>query len=250
MFIICFFSQVILMAGRKVMMCTQSRDVDEAVQYLRQYDSLFVDMEGVNLGRNGQICWIQITTESPDMPVVIIDFIALHGVIPDSFRELLTSPDYCKYMWDPRADADALYNCCKQLYIQNVVCLQLAEVAHDREMGFMRKYVNGLAKSMKRFVPQDVLNVVLPRKETGKIMLAPEKGGDSSIFLQRPMCSELLDYCVVDVVVLPYIKKSVWDSLPVHRQRWVEYKTKQRVDLSKDLHVPLPSGIFATLAPF
>lgn len=238
------------MTSRRVIVCTQSQDVDEAVQHLKAHDSLFVDLEGVNLGRNGQLCWIQITTESQDMPVFIIDLVALHGTIPDSLREIISSPKYCKYMWDPRADADALYNCCEQLHVTNVVCLQLAEVAHDRESGFMRKYVNGLAKSMKRFLPQDVLNVVLPLKETGKIMLSPEKGGNSNVFLQRPMPSELLDYCAVDVVVLPYIKKSVWDSLPAHRKRWVEYKTKQRVDLSKDLHVPLPSGIFATLAPF
>lgn len=236
--------------GRIVVVCTQVQDVDEAVQHLSRHESLFVDLEGVDLGRRGTVCCIQITVEPSEIPVFIIDLIALRGVVPDSLRDILESPDHCKYMWDPRADADALYNCCKQVQLTNVVCLQLAEVAHDRELGFIRKYVNGLAKCMKRFLPRDVLQTTLPLKEHGKIMFSPEQGGDTNVFLCRPMPSELLDYCVVDVVVLPYIKTSVWDCLPDHRKRWVKVKTKHRVELAKDPHVPLPKGIFATLAPF
>lgn len=40
-------------------------------------------------------------------------------------------------------------------------------------------------------------------KLMGRILFSPELGGSYSVFNQRPMSTEIIDYCVQDVVYLP-----------------------------------------------
>ena len=223
--------------------CKTVGQVVAAMKELFPCKDLYVDMEGVNLGRNGLPCLLQIMGDKTS--VYVFDLLVLGG-IPECVRQLLESPEWRKFTWDPRADSDSLYNCCGRVMLSNVLCLQLAEIAHDRYHGRTRNHVTGLAKAMSRFLPEDLSAVTVPIKQLGKAMFAP--GGNPAVFAQRPLGEYLINYCSLDVAVLPFFKKCLWDPLPEKWQLWTAVKTHERVCLAFS-EEGLSTGRAATVAP-
>ena len=202
--------------------------------------TIYVDVEGVSLSREGQVCLLQCMGETT--PVYVFDLLLL-GRIPESLRQILESGDWQKYTWDPRGDADALYHKFGVI-LQNVVCLQLAELAFDRMNGAIRRHVSGLTRSLARFLPQDLAETVCPIKKMGKDMF----NEDAAVFAKRPLTQTLLYYAALDVATLQVLKGVLWDNLPVPQRLWVSKKTRERIGLAFRPE-PLPSGCEATVAP-
>ena len=171
---------------------------------------LFIDIEGVNLSRDGAISIIQILIP-PFRSVFIVDVHTLQHLTfstanPQSsdgatFRSALESNNIVKLFFDVRRDSDALFGQFG-IRLQGVVDIQLLEFAtRPRKGGFL----GGLEKCISLDLGLSVSALTECRriKEVGVQMFSPEKGGSYAVWLQRPLPKALLDYSVQDVMMLP-----------------------------------------------
>ena len=108
-----------------------------------------MDLEGVNLSRHGEICVLQITTGRLS-PVYLFDICSLREAFAardaSSLKHLLEDAGIAKLMFDCRSDGNALFFL-HNVRLQNVVDLQLLDVAHRKLMGIFCERINGLLAS-------------------------------------------------------------------------------------------------------
>lgn len=100
--------------------------------------SLYLDLEGIDLSRDGTIALLQLFV-SPKSKVYIVDVYRL-GTIAfytpgsdniTSFRSILCSPDIPKVFFDCRNDSDALHEHTGTV-LQGVIDVQVMEVSTSR----------------------------------------------------------------------------------------------------------------------
>lgn len=180
------------------------------VDQLSTHKELAMDVEGVDLCRNGAIALIQMCTF--DGQIVIFDIAALGQ---DAFnlgglKALLESQTVCKVIYDGRADADALYH-------RHGVQLQYAfdlQVQHAlRYSSSNDRYVKGLQRCLddSGVVPLvDKLHVAR-QKDEGKRLFVQEMGGRPDVWMIRPLPNILIEYAACDVKYLLRIK-AVWSG--------------------------------------
>ena len=165
--------------------------------------SLYLDLEGINLSRNGSISIIQVFLR-PSSRIFLIDVLVLGRKAFDTpngsgltFRLVLESNSIIKVFFDVRNDSDALYSL-YGVFLQNVHDLQLFEVANRRPRG---AYVNGLAKCIQydAGLNFEAIQSVSETKQKGVLLFAPERGGLYEVFNERPMRKVIIEYCVQDV---------------------------------------------------
>ena len=180
------------------------------VDQLSTHKELAMDVEGVDLCRNGAIALIQMCTF--DGQIVIFDIAALGQ---DAFnlgglKALLESQTVCKVIYDGRADADALYH-------RHGVQLQYAfdlQVQHAlRYSSSNDRYVKGLQRCLddSGVVPLvDKLHVAR-QKDEGKRLFAKEMGGRPDVWMIRPLPNILIEYAACDVKYLLRIK-ALWSG--------------------------------------
>ena len=172
--------------------------------------SLYIDLEGTQLSRNGTISLL--TLYAP--PLNTIYLIDVHNLGATTFstlatpesdttlKSLLESPSIPKVFFDVRNDSDALF----AHYAIDLKCitdLQLMELATTTRRN--RTYVNGLAACIERdsgisSAQRDHARAV---KDAGRKLFAPEKGGSYDVFNERPLQPMVQEYCVVDVLHMP-----------------------------------------------
>ncbi|KAK4644647.1 hypothetical protein QC761_0054900 [Podospora bellae-mahoneyi] len=166
------------------------------VQALRNFlatigpsSSIYVDLEGTNLGRGGTLDLITVLVP-PDRKVRIIDVKAMGNqafTTPSkkddnvTLKSILEDPSIRKYLWDVRNDADAL----KSLYhvaISGVIDLQLLENLTRQGNSF---YVTGLDKAVENDLRLDWQEQI-EWKKTKEDIRKRMASGDSGIFSTRP----------------------------------------------------------------
>lgn len=221
---------------------------------------LYCDLEGIRLSRHGSISIVTIYFPPLDK-VYLIDVHALRefafstptkeGV---SLKSIFESPKIVKVFFDVRNDSDALYS----LYgvaMAGVKDIQLMELGSRYGGLENRKYVAGLAKCIARnsqLSPEE-RSRCSEIKERGVKMFAPEKGGSYEVFNRRPMAKEILEYCALDVTVLPKLYE-VYNRIlsQGHKSDWrkrVEHETLERVRLSQSEEYQ-PEGPHKVLGPW
>jgi exonuclease 3'-5' domain-containing protein 1 len=200
--------------------------------------SIYVDLEGVNLSRQGTISILQFYV-LPKAYTYLVDIHQLqHAAFSTtgkhsgkSLKAILEAEDIPKVFFDVRNDSDALYHHF-QISLSGVHDIQLMELATRRSN---RRCVNGL----QRCIENDAMMTVAERvawnaaKEAGKKLFAPEKGGRYEVFNDRPLAKEIIQYCVQDVQFLPnlwsYYKKMTSAGWEIK----VQEETKERVSSSQ-----------------
>ncbi|RFU81465.1 3 -5 exonuclease [Trichoderma arundinaceum] len=200
--------------------------------------SIYVDLEGVNLSRNGTISILQLYIH-PTKKTYLIDVLSLKdrcfstpGGNGHSLKVILESTTIPKVFFDVRNDSDALYSHF-QISLAGILDLQLMELATRT---FPRRLVQGLAKCIEKdalfMCTIDRLNW-METKERGANLFLPEKGGSYQVFLERPQRREILTYCAQDVHILPRLW-GAYDSkiTAIWKQRVVE-TSMDRVRLSQ-----------------
>lgn len=210
---------------------------------------IFLDLEGKNLGRNGDICLIQFTS-GQECPVFILDVASNPSYLSDldsPVRKMLESSEWSKWMWDPRADADALF-ACYGIIMSNTTCIQLAEVAFDRSLGATRRYVHSMVTALKRICDPDYYSLIQEIKEKGRKLFSEEQGGNPDIFYVRPLPTDLCVYSGWDVAMLPTLKSYFHDNLPSLWRSWVYRTSRERLEAARS-EDGIPSGSLACLAP-
>ncbi len=194
---------------------------------------MFVDLEGVNLGRSGTIAIMQLLM--PPSPVVyLVDVhqleakaFALTTADGTSLRTVLESPNIFKVFFDIRNDSDALH-AHFDINVAGIIDLQVIEYATRNPRG---KYVNGLAKCIEKDLPY------IPgwslTKANGRRLFAPEVGGKYEVFLERPMADEILKYCEQDVMLMPRLLSVYGGKLQVGIAAQLQGIVDERIWLSK-----------------
>ncbi|KAL3931229.1 MAG: hypothetical protein SGPRY_001211 [Prymnesium sp.] len=173
-----------------------------------------VDLEGVNLGRGGEVLLLQLALPSP--PVVIVDIAKLgqEAFELGGLRELLESQKVMKLVYDGRADADALLHHfgCK---LSNVYDCQVLFMRHLHVSDMDTKHLAGLGRAIASCPTAAVGGqadaVTKLKKEAGKLF-NPSSGGSYEVWRDRPIHPALLEYAATDVLVLHDLK-SEWGHL-------------------------------------
>ena len=198
---------------------------------------LSIDLEGVNLGRNGSISILSLYA----VHLGIIYLVDVHTLGEAAFssprpgqdtslRAILESPSIKKVIFDVRNDSDALYSH-YGISLAGVQDLQLMELATRI---WSKKYVAGLAKCIERDSPMSGLTKAEWKKRKDEVsrLFDPRKGGSYGIFNERPMAPEVQEYCSADVAHLPGLY-GFYDRImfPAWRAR-VQDATNDRIRLS------------------
>ena len=170
--------------------------VDTAVsEILSQVSTckLSVDAEGVDLGRTGALCILQVAvfrlegaTAFHVSHVYLFDVHTLGVALFDrGVRAILENPSIFKIMFDCRGDAAALYHQF-QVTLQGVLDMQVA--THN---GY--KWLSGFKKTLDKY------DIAATAKEEGVTLFAPERGGSYEVWKRRPLHPALCIYAVEDV---------------------------------------------------
>ncbi|KAK6339254.1 hypothetical protein TWF718_008676 [Orbilia javanica] len=223
--------------------------------------SIFIDLEGVNLCRDGSISILQLFIST--IPhIYIIDIHTLGNLAfttPSAtdesvtLKSILEDPGVPVVFYDIRSDNDALYHHFN-IQISNVVDLQLYELATRSGPGFRnnRRYLNGLSRAILENANLSLAEASrMDRvKQIGVGLFAPEKGGSYEVFNRRPLPAELLEYCVQDVQYLPVLLRFFSQRLERMDKRWMEMirvETEARIALCRN--AIFPKGRQNALAP-
>ncbi|KAK1657772.1 exonuclease, partial [Colletotrichum godetiae] len=195
--------------------------------------SLFVDLEGVSLSRNGSISLITIFV-LPRSHVYLVDIHTMQStafstaVGGTTFKQILESPDITKVFFDIRNDSDALFHHF-QVNLSGIEDMQLMENA-ARPRG-QRRYLNGLDKCIGLYAPLSPEEKAhwKAAKEAGLNLFHPSRSRSYEVFNSRPMSAPIKLYCINDVRYLPHLRETLWRRLDgVWRQKVVE-ETKTRI---------------------
>ncbi|KZL80138.1 3 -5 exonuclease [Colletotrichum incanum] len=200
--------------------------------------SLYLDLEGANLCREGNISIIQIYV-SPRKHAYLIDVCALgHKAFSTpgkksswTLKDVLESLEIIKVFFDVRNDSDALF-AHFGISLDGVQDIQLMEfasrVAH-------KSYLCGLAKCIDRDSPltpeeRRTWSVV---KEMGRKLFDPACGGGYAVFNKRPLPREILQYCIQDVQHLPQLWLAYNQKLTPDWKVLVREESQARIKLSQ-----------------
>lgn len=211
--------------------------IDNLLECKNANPSLFVDLEGNNLSREGTLSLLTVLVE-PRHTVHLID---VTGLGDDAFttagsdgrtiKQMLESPKVCKVFFDIRNDSDALYSL-DGIRVQGIEDLQLMELASRASW---KKHVNGLAKCIERDAPISFEEKRRWKntKDQGCRLFDPALGGSYAVFDQRPLSSEIQSYCVQDVVHMPPLHRLYLGKLCDAWWRKIEKETSERIKLSQ-----------------
>lgn len=192
-----------------VVMCDSAHAIAAAVTVLLRSASVAVDLEGVDLGRTGEICVIQLVSSDDPLTVYIVDVTVLGGELlfgpqppdgPPSLRAVLEHENIKKLFWDARKDINALFfHFQVSIPPSSVVDLQLYDSAFRSvsegvtprsygSLGFVLEKLNHLALS------EAECEFIRKTKEEAKSLFLPELGGSYQRWKERPLPRVLLDY--------------------------------------------------------
>ncbi|APA12498.1 hypothetical protein SS1G_03891 [Sclerotinia sclerotiorum 1980 UF-70] len=198
--------------------------------------SVYIDLEGIKIGRNGSISILQVYF-LPTKESFLVDVHTLRertfstpnksGV---TLKSILESQLIPKVIFDVRNDSDALYSHFG-IKLGGVIDLQLMELA---TRFYSRDFLCGLGKCMENDLVQtpEELKVRGAIKQRGIEIFAPEKGGSYEVFNDRPLDPAIVDYCIQDVQLLPELWEVYNAKLSKLHKRWaakIEQETKARI---------------------
>lgn len=195
-------------AAPKVELVDSSATLRELLENLSLIPSssppLFLDLEGVNLGRNGSISILSLYALHKKT-IYLVDVYKLGKAAfsnPEpgehtSLRAILESPSIKKVLFDVRNDSDALFSH-YNIRLDGIQDLQLMELA---TRSGPKKYVAGLAKCIERDSPISDLRKAEWKRRKDEVTKSfdPGKGGSYEVFNKRPMTPDIRDYCAADV---------------------------------------------------
>jgi exonuclease 3'-5' domain-containing protein 1 len=198
-------------------------------------------LEGVKLGRHGSISIISLYV-LPRKKIYLIDIHRLGKTAfstinssATSLKTILESPTIPKTIFDIRNDSDALFSH-YEISVDGIKDLQLMELATRKGS---KDFVAGLAKCIEKDSPVSTAAKAewQRTKEGASRLYDPKKGGRYEIFNERPMRSEIVQYCARDVALLPGLYNVYNAKLRLPGENFwqvqVREATKDRIKLSQ-----------------
>lgn len=175
--------------------------------------SLFVDLEGIKLGRSGSVSLLSIHG-APTAKTYIIDIFKLGeeaftatSATGTSLKNILESENTPKVFFDIRNDSDALFSH-YGIRVGGIRDLQVMEFATRR--GPPARFITGLANCIKYDCPmtESQKQSWLQMKDRAGRLYDPNKGGRYEVFNERPLRREICEYSAQDVALLP----KLWEA--------------------------------------
>ncbi|KAF2878159.1 ribonuclease H-like domain-containing protein [Massariosphaeria phaeospora] len=217
--------------------------VDRIDSLETDHPCLFLDLEGVNLCRDGSISILTLLVQpSPAQKrVYLVDVYNMGrlafntpGKSDRTLKHILESPAIPKVLFDLRNDSDALY-AHFNVALQGVEDVQLMENAS--RVNRSRERLSGLAKCIE-FDSAPFLNILSRKKwelakEEGDRLWNPRHGGSFEVFNARPLSPEIISYCVGDLRYLPQLRDLYWGKLTPAWKAKVAEETRNRVRCSQ-----------------
>jgi len=180
---------------------------------------LYIDLEGVNLSRHGSISIITILLQSSlsSQQVYLVDvhtlgmltFTAI-GKNGETLKSVFESASILKVFFDVRNDSDALFSH-YGIALQGIEDVQLMENASRAKRS--KEFLAGLARCIEYDTHGSQKDTWKAVKARGELLFAPEKGGSYEVFNRRPLTSEMIAYCIGDVMHLPALRSFYWNRL-------------------------------------
>ena len=208
--------------------------VDSLINLQVSPPSIYIDIEGVNLGRNGSTSIVTVYVLPTDR-VYLVDIHILGAAAfktrgntsRQSFQEVLESEAHPKVFFDVRNDSDALYSQfgVRLAGIHDVQLMELATRPGSKE------FVNGLVRCICSDAGLDDQQQFdwSTGKSAGKRLFDPNQGGRYEAFNDRPLSRILTDYCAQDVAFLPRLWIAYDAKLTPHWRTEVAQKTVDRL---------------------
>jgi len=199
--------------------------------------SLYVDLEGNDLSRNGTLSLITILVE-PRHTVHLIDVKTLGAAAfttsdsnGKSIQQILESKDTIKVFFDIRNDSDALFSLFG-VHVAGIEDVQLMEVASRTSS---KRLLNGLAKCIERDAPISLTDKREWRavKDEGHRLFDPARGGSFAVFDERPLTPAMQKYCVQDVLHMPALRSAYRAKIGNAWWAKVQEETTARIALSQ-----------------
>ena len=141
-----------------------------------------------------------------------------------SVREVLEDSATVKVFCDPRSDSDALYHH-YGILLQNVFCVQLAEVKLRRNAGHKVQYV----KSRKQIILEYGGLSEEELREWNSLERGKSQGIASINFSRRPLSNQSLEYSAVGVAYLLRIYMKMVKRLFMD-ENWIKEESKVKVE--------------------
>ncbi|KAH8707641.1 ribonuclease H-like domain-containing protein [Phaeosphaeriaceae sp. PMI808] len=161
---------------------------------LSKSSALYLDIEGWNLSRHGTVSIITILAH-PSNQAQLIDVSALGDLafstaLEDgkTLQSILEDHGICKYIWDVRNDANALWFH-YGVSLSGITDLQLLENASRSDD---KTYVRGLDKCTTRWLRT--------KQDIKKLMCI-------DVFSIRPLEPKTMEYCQNDIIHLPALRE-------------------------------------------
>ena len=209
--------------------------------------SLYLDLEGINLGRNGTISIITLYVP-PWSTIYLLDIFTLGsaafstpGPKSKTFRSILESASIPKAFFGCRSDLDALYALFR-IKMGGVIDIQLLEVAqregekrdrYDRLLSLLDCINKDFDLGQRQ---KEDMKLV---KDGGKGLFAPVCGGSYEVFNERPMRREIIEYCAQDVTLLPMLWLRYSQKIAPEWAAKVEVETEKLIQQSQDVDLEL-----------
>ena len=211
--------------------------IDVIVELPVALPSLFVDLEGINLSRQGSISVIVLFTQ-PDSAVYLIDIHTLgattfstEGKANQSLKFIFESTTTPKVFSDVRNDSDALYS----HFNTKLACVQDLQLMELATRTGSRKFVNGLGTCIARDASMTAAKKLewTNNKRAGLRLWCPDHGGAYDVFNERPLREDIIKYCAQDVIHLPKLWNTYNRKLTTVWRAKVEQATLSRVAWSQ-----------------
>ncbi|KID98661.1 3'-5' exonuclease, partial [Metarhizium majus ARSEF 297] len=207
--------------------------------------SLFVDLEGIKLGRSGSVSLLSVHV-APTAKTYIIDIFKLGeeaftatSTTGTCLKNILESENIPKVFFDIRNDSDALFSH-YAIRVGGIRDLQVMEFATRR--GPPGRFVTGLANCIKYDCPMtdwQRQNWLQMKDGVGRLY-DPNKGGRYEVFNERPLRREICEYSAQDVALLP----KLWEAYSIKLghsnkafwQMMIDNATLKRIKQSQSKH--------------
>jgi exonuclease 3'-5' domain-containing protein 1 len=231
-----------------------------------QCPTLYVDLEGIQLSRNGSVSLLTVLLHSNGKPdrVYLVDIHTLGSsafttvASSSSDREIQTLKDILetrkipKVFFDVRNDSDALFSHF-DIRMKGIIDLQLMENASLNTRANGKRFLASLGKCIKydSGLSDAEKKVWETSKDKGKRLFAPKEGGRYETFNERPLHDDLKIYCVQDVRLLPRLHDIYDTKLRIMSGSWarkIKNETKRRLEESMAASYE-PNGKDKALAP-
>jgi exonuclease 3'-5' domain-containing protein 1 len=118
---------------------------------------------------------------------------------------VLESRNVEKIMFDPRADADALFHL-HGTHLRNVIDIQIL-YCRFRDRTNKDRFLKGLKLALQEYATLkrwdgQYREQLEATKQKGLLLFAPELGGSYQVWCNRPLSIELIEYACLDVINL------------------------------------------------